>query len=92
MQVNLTLYPETPAPTEYCVNIYGTCVANANTTSGMSPTLTLDPSGSWTHADECYCIEGHELQIIESTKQCQGRILNNITTSYLCISLPSFYL
>ena len=73
MQVNLTLFPETPAPTSDCVSVSGTCVANADTISGNPPTLRLDPDGSWIFGEQCFCIEGHELIILEDTQQCQGK-------------------
>ena len=41
MQVNLTLFPESPAPIGNEVEIEGECAANANVTSGMAPLLTL---------------------------------------------------
>ena len=73
-QLGLTLFPETPAPTLNCTQVAGVCVANANTTDGMLPSLNLDPDGSWTHSeDQCYCIEGHELVMLEGSDQCQGK-------------------
>ena len=72
MQVNLTLFPETPAPTSDCVSVSGTCVANADTISGNPPTLRLDPDGSWIFGEQCFCIEGHEPIILEDAQQCQG--------------------
>ena len=52
----------------------GVCVANANTTDGSLPILNLDPNGSWinTVTDQCYCIEGHQLIMLEGFHQCQG--------------------
>ena len=72
VQVNLTLYPETPAPTSGNVNVAGVCVANSNTSIRQDPNLSLNPDGIWTLADECFCIEGHEPILIEGIKQCQG--------------------
>ncbi len=73
-QVGLTLFPETPAPTLNCTQVAGVCVANANTTNGILPQLNLDPDGSWTLSDDqCYCIEGHELVMLEGFDQCQGK-------------------
>ena len=72
IQVNLTLYPEMPAPTSGNVNVPGVCVANSNTSIRQDPILSLNPDGIWTLADECFCIEGHEPTLIEGIKQCQG--------------------
>ena len=81
MQVGLTLYPETPAPTLNNTSVSGVCVANANTTSGKLPSLNLDPDGSWTSLDDqCCCIEGHELVVLEGFDQCQG-----IHRLFLCL-------
>uniref|UniRef100_A0A1X7SZ33 Fibronectin type-III domain-containing protein n=1 Tax=Amphimedon queenslandica TaxID=400682 RepID=A0A1X7SZ33_AMPQE len=72
MQSGLTLFPETPAPTTDCINITGLCVANANTSTGSLPVLSLNINGSWNYDDVCMCIPGHELMLIEGTNQCQA--------------------
>lgn len=77
LQVGLTLFPEVPAPTTDCVNVTGLCVANANTSSGRYPLLTLDQNGNWSNSEDCLCIAGHHIQVIEGLQQCQGLCYGN---------------
>ncbi len=72
-QVGLTLFPETPAPTVDVISVSGVCVANGNTTNGKLPVLNLNTNGLWINSDDqCYCIEGHQLVMLEGLHQCQG--------------------
>ena len=85
MQVNLTLFPESPAPIDGDVVIQGACAANANVTSGQAPLLTLTSAGSWIDSQQCYCIEGHEPTTISVEglieKECQGLNIKIVSSS-----------
>jgi ephrin-B len=81
-QINLTLYPEVPAPSTGHIHVSGTCVANANTTSGYPPVLRLESTGEWRDGDQCYCIEGHQPELIEGSTQCQGKSTLGITIMF----------
>ena len=71
-QVNLTYFRETPAPVSGTITVEGNCVANANTTIGSPPKVTLDSMGKWSNPDMCVCIEGHQPVMLEGSLQCQG--------------------
>ena len=91
-QVNLTLFPETPAPVSGSITVTGQCVANAktNTTSGNPPSVTLDSKGKWSNPEMCLCIEGHQPEMLAGSLQCQGEPIAVLTTT-CCMYTPAVY-
>ena len=72
-QVNKTIFDETPAPATGTIPVMGMCIANARTTNGFPPNVTLDSAGIWSNPDMCVCIEGHHSVFIGGAAQCQGK-------------------